>query len=144
MCTHHSRSTPYPLHGANEVRLLQGPGGWRGLSRAGWAGRAGASESPSAPSPSPPSQPYSPIPFAADLAFIHVVPSLQADSAFLPRSSRGAWPGETWEGGSPPTAFVPCWGLRSGRWGARRGCGWITSAQEKAAATSACLRLRWS
>ena len=54
MCTHHSRSTPYPLHGANEVRLLQGPGGWRGLSRAGWAGRAAASESPSAPSPSPP------------------------------------------------------------------------------------------
>lgn len=57
MCTHHSRSAPYPLHLANEVRLLQGPGGWRGLSLDGWAGRAGASESPEHPPPPPPQPP---------------------------------------------------------------------------------------
>ena len=42
-----------------------------------------------------------------------------AGSASLPPSSRGAWPGEMWEGGFPPTAFVPCQGLRSGRQGCR-------------------------
>lgn len=138
MFTHHSRSAPYPLHGANEVRLLVKAleAVARCFRQAGLAGL----EQAKAPAPPPPRFLHSPTAQSPPLRtspsfrFFHPCSRLCFSAPQLPRCL--AW-GDV-GGGFPPTAFVPCQGLRSGRQGCREMM-WVNNLRPGESSCHLCL-----